>query len=236
MFSFRPGVSLDPVKVADTTDVLSRRIRERFPASGLGGVSLDVVLYARGAEALSISLGRPRWLLRALGLLVAILVSAGLGTGLSRVEVRPDVGGLSDFIQGIDALLQSTIYACVAGWFLLSLESRLKRSQVLRELRSLRSLAHVIDMHQLDKEPEATLLGGVSTASSPERGLSRFELSRYLEYCSELLALTAKLAAIYVQRAPDPVCLEAASDIEAPCLGLIQKISQKSTLVVLLDR
>ena len=40
-------------------------------------------------------------------------------------------------------------------------------------------------------------------------GTNRFELSRYLDYCSEMLSLTAKLAALYAQNLPDPVIIEA---------------------------
>jgi hypothetical protein len=222
-----PGIVLDPVKVVETADALSRRIRERFPSSGLGAVSLDVALYARGAESLSASLGKPQWALRIASALVTVALALGVLLGLSRVHVKQDVGDISNFVQGVDALLQSAVYACVTVWFFVSLESRLKRNRVLRELRALRSLAHVVDMHQLDKDPMVTLFREASTKSSPKHKYTRFELSRYLEYCSELLAITAKLAALYVQGVPDPFCLEAASDIENLCIGHSQKIWQK---------
>jgi len=37
--------------------------------------------------------------------------------------------------------------------------------------------------------------------------MTHFELTRYLDYCSEMLALISKIAAIYVQRSHDPVTL-----------------------------
>jgi hypothetical protein len=36
--------------------------------------------------------------------------------------------------------------------------------------------------------------------------MSPFELTRYLDYCSEMLSLTSKLAAVYAQNLPDPGC------------------------------
>ena len=41
--------------------------------------------------------------------------------------------------------------------FLFSLEGRLKRRTALRMLHRLRSIAHVVDMHQLTKDPENVL-------------------------------------------------------------------------------
>ena len=39
-------------------------------------------------------------------------------------------------------------------------------------------------------------------------------MTRYLDYCSEMLSLTSKVAALYAQAFPDPVVTDAVSDIE----------------------
>ncbi len=57
-------------------------------------------------------------------------------------------------------------------------------------------MAHIVDMHQLTKDPEPLLLDGPSTPSSPERKLTPFELGRYLDYSSEMLSMISKTAAI----------------------------------------
>ena len=44
--------------------------------------------------------------------------------------------------------------------------------------------------------------------------MSAAELVRYLDYCSELLSLTGKLAALYIQRFDDEITLSAVNDIE----------------------
>ena len=96
-------------------------------------------------------------------------------------------------------------------------------------LAELRSLAHIIDMHQLTKDPERLIIAqqSMDTQASPTLGMSQFELHRYLDYCSEMLALTGKIAALYVRRFDDPVALTSANEVESLTTGLCQKIWQK---------
>ena len=53
----------------------------------------------------------------------------------------------------------------------------------------------------------------------------------YLDYCSELLALTSKLAALHAQYLEDPVVLNAVNDIESLTADLSRKIWQKLTIL-----
>jgi hypothetical protein len=62
---------------------------------------------------------------------------------------------------------------------------------------------------------------------SPKRQLTLPELIRYLDYCSELLSLNSKIAALYVQHFSDEVVVNAVSDVEQLCAGLARKIWQK---------
>jgi hypothetical protein len=71
------------------------------------------------------------------------------------------------------------------------------------------------------------------TASSPKRSLTTFQLSRYLDYCSELLSLISKIGAIYVQEFPDPDALEAVDQLSNLTNGLTRNIWQK---IMILDR
>ena len=61
--------------------------------------------------------------------------------------------------------------------------------------------------------------------------MTPFELTRYLDYCSEMLSLTGKLAAVYAQNLPDPVVIDAVYDIESLTTDLSQKIWQKITIL-----
>ncbi len=80
----------------------------------------------------------------------------------------------------------------------------------------LRAIAHIVDMHQLTKDPEWVLMRGQETGVVARRAMSAFELGRYLDYCSEMLALTGKVAAVYIQRFEDPVALQAVNEVEEP--------------------
>jgi hypothetical protein len=57
--------------------------------------------------------------------------------------------------------------------------------------------------------------------------LSPDDLSHYLDYCSDMLSLIGKLAALHVQKFDDPVALAAVNEVEALTTGLSAKIWQK---------
>jgi len=61
--------------------------------------------------------------------------------------------------------------------------------------------------------------------------MTAFELTRYLNYCSEMLSLTNKLAAVYAQHLPDSVVIDAVNDIETLTTNLSGKIWQKITII-----
>ncbi len=61
--------------------------------------------------------------------------------------------------------------------------------------------------------------------------MSQAELGRYLDYCSEMLALTGKLAALYVRNFNDVVALAAVTEVETLTTGLSRKIWQKMMIV-----
>ena len=134
-------------------------------------------------------------------------------------------------IQGFDALIHIVFVVGGLLFFLVSMEDRLKRRRALRAVNELRSIIHVVDMHQLTKEPASSFAGGTPTPNSPKRNLTPFELGRYLDYCSEMLALIAKVAVLYAQALPDPVIVDAVSDIERLTTNLSQKIWAKITLI-----
>ncbi|MEZ4893782.1 MAG: hypothetical protein R2778_12305 [Saprospiraceae bacterium] len=64
-----------------------------------------------------------------------------------------------------------------------------------------------MDMHQLTKDPSHQLVKISDTESSPKRALTREQLTRYLDYCTEILSLNVKIAALFAQHVDDPVVL-----------------------------
>ena len=85
--------------------------------------------------------------------------------------------------------------------------------------------------YQLNKDPDRVDPAYESTASSPKPALTPAQISRYLDYCSEMLSLTGKIAALYVQDFEDGVAVQAVNEIEDLTTGLSRKIWQKLTIV-----
>src|SRR5438034_8359284 len=126
-------------------------------------------------------------------------------------------------LQGLEAAANLIVLMGAGVFFLFRIEERLKRRAALKALHELRSIVHVIDMHQLTKDPGSVVSIAGKTASSPARTLSRIEVARYLDYCSEMLSLTSKVAVLFAQGFPEPTVTEAVSDIERISAGLAQK-------------
>lgn len=224
---------LDVQQVVATAATLERRIQERFPSSSLGKVASELHQVAREASDVAHWLAQPiRWL-RALTLGLALVLVAGLVAGLSTIQLDLAAKNLGELAQAVEALVNDVVFLGIGIYFLVNLESRIKRKRVLAALHVLRSIAHIVDMHQLTKDPERLLHPGPDTASSPKREMNAFELARYLDYASELLAITSKVGAIYVQHFDDADSVEAASDVESLTVGLSRKVWQK---IVLLER
>ena len=229
---------LHPIPISSTISALARRIRERFPASGLSRVAAELVAVAAQNQSVVEKLRQPLWWVRGLTALTIVALIALLVW--ASIELRNVVKGgtftIAELLQSIDAATSELIFLSLVVLFLVSLETRLKRRTALRMLHRLRSIAHIVDMHQLTKDPEHALHRVESTESSPTRTLSRAQLPRYLDYCSELLALTSKLAALHAQHLNDAVVLNAVNDIEALTADLSRKIWQKISILAMADQ
>lgn len=226
-----PYRTLDAQRIIETAERLHRRIGERFPGSGLETVSGELATIARESEAEAKAVAEPIWWLR---LLVAAVIGTGaavfglIGTFISFDRLQPD--GF-DFVQGVEASINTLVLAGIGLIALVRLEDRIKQQRVSKGLHALRSIIHVVDMHQLTKDPSVLTRGFKPTASSPPRTMSRSQLERYLDYCSEMLSLTGKLAALYAQAVNDPVVAAAVNDIENLATNLSRKIWQKIMLL-----
>lgn len=222
---------LDPQHIRATSGALERRIAAHFPGSGLSRVSGELLTVAQETQARIEKLRRPQWALR-LAVWASVLVLLGVAVVVPvSIQIRTEFAGVSDLLQGIEAAINNVVFVAIALYFLATVESRPKRRVALVALHELRCIAHIIDMHQLAKDPEHVLTPHLDTPP-PERVLTRLELSRYLDYCSEMLSLTSKLAALYVQYLHDPVVLDAVNDVETLADGLSSKIWQK---IMILD-
>ena len=226
-----PYRTLDPERIIATAATLEKRVAERFPGSGLSGVATELVALSRDTARHARQLEEPILWLR---LLIAAMIAAGtavfvfVGTFLSFDRIGGD--GFS-IVQGIEASINTLVLAGLGFFAVIRLEERFKRREAFRGLHQLRSVIHIIDMHQLTKDPAALSKNFVRTEHSPHRVLNREQLTRYLDYCSEMLSLTGKLAALYAQALNDDVLVDAVNDIEALGTNLSRKIWQKIMLI-----
>ena len=226
--------SLDPDKIITTSHTLSSRVSERFPKSGLSKVAQALYDETRQAGSRALWLAKPLMIVRIFVSLLIAFMLIFFSAALLLMKDRGDLfSSLSDLVQGLDAAVNEIILFGAAIFFLLNLENRLKRRMALKAIHTLRSMAHIIDMHQLTKDPDRICDAGADTPSSPVRHMTPFELTRYLDYCSEMLAIISKIAALYVQDFRDPVTLSAVDEVQDLTTGLAEKIWQK---IVILHR
>lgn len=219
--------ALDSNKIVSTLEHLQRRVSERFPGSSLTKVCAELTQIAQENAGRAAMLARPRFGLRAISALILAAGLALMAYVATRIEVKRDTESIYSTLQGIDAGFNIIILMGAAIIFLATLEGRWKRQQALADLNELRSIIHVIDMHQLTKDPSGLLVLAPPTASSPSRTMSAPDLVRYLDYCSEMLSLAAKVAAVYAQSSRDPQVVAASSDLQQMTANLSAKIWQK---------
>ncbi|MFZ0529198.1 MAG: hypothetical protein WAL91_01510 [Propionicimonas sp.] len=218
--------------VIATAQRLQLRILARFPDRNLSGVAERLAAVTGDIEAVA---AEPRWMraLRGVSVVaIAVLVLMAL-TSLVAVALEL-IGGTESplaWLQAVETTVNDFVFVGVAVAFLWFLPAQVQRRRILAELHRLRSLAHVIDMHQLTKDPERFGADFQRTAQTVDVGLTPAQMSTYLDYCSELLSLVAKAAALYAERSTDAAVLDTISDIENLTNGMSRKIWQKLAML-----
>lgn len=228
--------TLQAAEIVKTAERLEQRISERFPVSGLLRVAGELYQVACEAQVRAIHIRRPYIGLRLVIGLLVLALGAMMIAGIAHLRVDhvalKELASPEHFFTFLESALGTTVFVGAAVAFLFSLEIRWKRQRAMSALRELRALAHIVDMHQLTKDPESTLHRGPTTKSSPRRTLTPFELGRYLDYCSEMLSLISKIGAIYVQDLPDQVAVQAVDQLAELTNSLSRSIWQK---IMILD-
>ena len=219
--------ALNSALIIETLETLERRVAERFPRAGLTKVCHELTEVARETDERAQMLARPNYALRVLAGLIIVCGLAMLVYVIRFIDVKREAESVYGVLQGFDAGFNLVLLMGATVVFLVSLEARWKRQQALGDLDELRSIIHVIDMHQLTKDPSSTSTLSGTTPSSPKREMSASDLVRYLDYCSEMLSLAAKVAAIYAQSSKDATVVEASSDLQQITANLSAKIWQK---------
>ncbi len=222
---------LEAPAVRETVEELYGRIEARFPTRGLLGVCRDL---AKLVDEVQSSAGPGQRRIRIARIASRVVMVLVLGVTLVALVMAVHDAFFGDEVKNsIDVLglaetaISDLVYASIAIFFLWSFPERLQRSRLLVLLHQLRSTAHVIDMHQLTKDPEQLKPSFVPSSASKPLGMTRDQVERYLDYCSEMLSLVGKTAALCAEESRDSVILETVSTVENLTVGLSRKIWQK---------
>lgn len=221
--------NLDPDKTLETLEILLNRITARFPNSGLKTVCQELCQLCEEVKSKADKIKRPNYSVRFGIIFLIVLTVASLIYSVSLLKIQAKAFTIGEFIQVTEAGFNTLVLTVGALFFLITSETRVKRSRSLAALHEVRSIAHVIDMHQLTKDPSSSSIKIIDPKHGNTRhhDLSSFELLRYLNYCSEMLSLTGKVAALFAQNFKDPVVLATVTEIENLASGLSRKIWQK---------
>lgn len=229
-------LSLEAEKIVQTLEQLQERIADRFPDSGLSRVCRELVTAAHLTADRARAARQPNLLLRITAALVMagfiyLVIAAGEFLHLTEWFNSGERQDGVELTQALESIVNLFILTGAASWFLLTAEVRLRRHAILKYLHELRSIAHVVDMHQLTKDPAVIVGRAEPTEHSPRRDMTEQELARYLDYCTEMLAIIGKLAALYAERMDDTEVVAAANDLENLTTNLGRKIWQKIMLI-----
>jgi hypothetical protein len=221
---------IDPTKLIHTVSKMADRVEEQFPASGLAAVANEVAAVAEGTVARVAEIKRPRIGLRiAVGVMVLLVLSGPLLFSFV-LSFSEEVTNLGDFLEATDAGLHMLLVLAGGIFFLVGMENRMRRNQALDAIAEFRSLAHLVDLHQINKDP------GLDSLKPPEddkRTVRSDEaLASYLDFSGDLLSIVGKLAAYYAQNLSDRVVLDAVNEIET----LTSSLSNKLWLKILVLR
>lgn len=211
-------------KLLETGEQVRQRIAERFPGSGLSGVAAEIVQITREAVVRAAAIRRPNQWLRA-GLVVLLVIAvAGI---IAYFESRGDQTSFGQAVlHFVDAAMGKAAFLIAVAVFLITLEARLKRRRALRAVHELRAMAHIIDMHQLAKDPDR-FDHPTQPLSISGKPMDAEAMGRYLHFCTELLAIISKIGQLYVQDFPEAGAVAAVDQFEALATGLSSKIWQK---------
>lgn len=220
-------IQLNADKLVGTIKQLKLRINDRFPESGLEKVCDQFLNIARKSKENAEWIAKPNLAIRLSSFAAILIAVIGIVYTISFVDFSIQDNTLVNIMTLLEALINDVVLLGAAIFFLITIESRVKRKRALERLNELRVIAHVIDMHQLTKDPNVIGKSSMNTANSPARVFTQYELERYLDYCSELMSLISKVAVLYAQSLPDEVVVRAVNEIEELTSGLSRKIYQK---------
>lgn len=200
---------------------MDSQIDTYFPDRNLANLSSSIIEFAIRHESDLERIDRPNIPIKlAIGLAIS-LMSGLVIYWLYELFIQNDGSGIIFQPQDLDAFINILIFGSAITWFLLNWQAKSKRRFIIGRINELRSFGHVIDMHQLTKDP----------FFDDEMEMSDDDLIRYLDYCGDLLSCCSKLAATYLEHTDDELVVQYVNEFEALTGQFNRKIWQKITIL-----
>lgn len=226
---------LSSEEILKTTETIASRLAAEFPESGLSEVGEELVGVAKKTKDRVHRVRQSNIFIRvAVGLtfLAAVLVAIlGLGQQTIFQFFQRSSLSVADWAQILEAGANLFFLGGTSIFILMSTELRWKRRVIFSYLHELRNLAHVVDMHQLRKDPVVHIYAGRKESGYKYGAMTNYELARYLDYCIDMLALVGKLSAMYGECAEDPEITSYTHNLETLTNMLGQAIWQKIVML-----
>ena len=213
--------------VRETIEKLHLRINDRFPDAGLTRICKSLHDLSGETNGIIDWISKPNIPIRIAVCTIILMILSILVFTFTQIKWKEDSFSLAEFFQFSEAALNEVILIGAGLVFLVTYETRRKRKRAVNAISKLRCIVHIIDAHQLTKDPDGIASISSPTPNSPKRILDAFALGRYLDYCSEMLSLVSKMGFLYVQNFDDPEANSAANELEILSTGISRKIWQK---------
>ncbi|TYL45913.1 hypothetical protein FXB39_15475 [Nocardioides sp. BGMRC 2183] len=226
---------LEVAPVRSTAERLVQRMETRLPGRNLIAVGHELVdLIADvdvGSHQIRSRVRMARVVTRLVLGVAVVLATLFLLLAIRDAVEQRQVEDSVEWLAVIETVVNDVVFLAIAVFFLYGIPDRVERAHLLDLLHRLRSLAHIIDMHQLTKDPERVRADYLPSARSAEVDLDPRSMEAYLDYCSELLSLVGKTAALCAEESQDPVVLDTVRSVETLTTGLARTIWQKIALL-----
>jgi len=216
---------LDPAKIIETADHLTRRVSEKLPNSNLAGLAAELAQVARQTEERAREARQAILAIRIASILAVCGTLLGLWYLARHIHARWEFGTITEVFEATDAGFNLLVILAGALWSFLTLEARIKRRKALASIEELRDFIHVIDITQLYYTPD---LYNPNPANSPTSLNIDYT---YLLFCTEMLTLISNLAPLYTRGAAGDSILRAVSDVELLANAISAKLLSKADTV-----
>jgi len=229
-----PRLGLTHEYVGATAKRLVERVQDRFGEDDLTRIARQVSEVAGRSEKRISRALRVGFMIRVLTWPLVLGAVLGVASWIGSLGLTIRVKDAGDLAQSLDSVFQLMLVLGAGVWFLLSIGTKVQRRSLLKALQELNALAQVIDLVQLDKDPDRLHFSTEQrSAKSPTLGKANtaFLLSRYLDYCGELLSVLGKVACLYRERISDEVVLSRLGDFDRLTNQLRTNIGGKMGLI-----